>query len=188
MTDLDVQPTLDGPTLHLRPLVEADREDLMAAASDPLIWEVHPAHTRHERATFDPYFTTLASTGGALAVIDRALERIIGTSSFYVAPDPAGALSIGYTFLERAYWGGETNFELKRLMIEHLFQWTDTVWLHVDTENIRSQRATLKLGTTYDGLRDMDFGTGSGSAPRCCYHLTKAAWARTLANRANLPT
>ena len=78
----DDQPTLEGKTLRLSPLVADDREGLYAAAADPLIWAQHPARTRAERATFDPYFDFLLSAGGTLAVRSKATGQIIGCTRF----------------------------------------------------------------------------------------------------------
>lgn len=48
----DLQPTLIGSTITLRPLREADFDALHAAASDPLIWEQHPDPLgRHDMAS-----------------------------------------------------------------------------------------------------------------------------------------
>ena len=43
---MDRQPALTGELLALRPAVREDFDALFAVASDPLIWEVHPAHDR----------------------------------------------------------------------------------------------------------------------------------------------
>lgn len=48
-------------------------------------------------------------------------------------------------FLACKKWGGGTDRELKRLMLQHAFQWVDTVWFHVGAQNIRSQRAMEKV-------------------------------------------
>ena len=47
-----LQPTLEGELLKLRPLRPDDFDDLYAVASDPLIWEQHPANDRHEENVF----------------------------------------------------------------------------------------------------------------------------------------
>jgi len=118
----DPQPRLLGQTLDLRPLTPDDLEGLYAAASDPAIWAGHPVKKRHERDVFAPYFDFLLNKGSTLAVRDRASGAVIGCSSYYTAPDRLGTVSIGFTFLATAYWGGETNFEMKRLMIEHVLK------------------------------------------------------------------
>ncbi len=46
----DLQPVLKGEILELRPLRAEDFDDLFAVASDPLIWEQHPASDRFTQA------------------------------------------------------------------------------------------------------------------------------------------
>ena len=186
---LDPQPTLRGETIRLRPLAEADREALWQAIRDPLIWEQHPARNRHERPVFERYFAFLLSTGGTLVVEDRA-GRVIGTSTFYGEPPdgtPEGSgdarerPSIGFTFLAREHWGGGTNFELKRLMLDHLFAHADTAWLHIGPDNIRSQRATGRLGARY--VRDATLNTTGAPALTQCWRLDRDAWERVRDER-----
>ena len=40
--DFDLQPTLQGELIIVRPLRTGDFDALFEAASDPLIWEQHP--------------------------------------------------------------------------------------------------------------------------------------------------
>lgn len=156
----DDQPELEGATLRLRPLRSEDRAALYAAASDPAIWKGHPAKTRHERAVFDPYFDMLLAYGGTLVVLDRAEGQIIGCSRYYTAPARPGSIAIGYTFLARSHWGGATNREMKMLMFDHAFAWFDEIWLDIGPDNIRSQKATAKLGAREVSRGPLDLGTG----------------------------
>lgn len=43
---LDRQPVLEGERVLLRPLQPGDWDALFAVASDPLVWQQHPAHDR----------------------------------------------------------------------------------------------------------------------------------------------
>jgi N-acetyltransferase len=51
----DSQPTLEGEPLELRPLRAEDFHDLYAVASDPRIWEQHPARDRYKEDVFKPF-------------------------------------------------------------------------------------------------------------------------------------
>ena len=177
----DFQPSLAGPTLALRPLAPDDFEALHAAASDPEVWAGHPARNRFEREAFTPYFAFLVEAGGTLAILDRASGTIIGCSRYYVAPDEPDAISIGFTFLARAWWGGAANFELKRLMLDHAFRSFPEVWFHIAPTNIRSQKATAKLGAEY--VRTATLDLAGTPAEWMCYRLTRAAWERTCRER-----
>lgn len=170
----DFQPTLIGSLLTLRPLRREDQVGLRTAAADPMVWAGHPAKTRHLAEAFDPYFEVLLAGGGTLVVTETATGRIIGCSRYYVAPDMPDAVSIGFTFLTCDHWGGETNLELKRLMVGHVFDAGKEVWFHIAPSNIRSQKATAKLGArhAYDSWIDL----GSGAADWMCFHLTAQDW------------
>src|SRR5262249_855095 len=71
---------------------------------------------------------------------------IIGSSRyFWYGPEPS-ELEIGWTFLARAYWGGNYNREMKRLMLDYAFTFVDHVIFRVGTTNLRSRRAIEKIG------------------------------------------
>jgi RimJ/RimL family protein N-acetyltransferase len=141
------QPTLGGERLTLRPLRADDWEALFAAASDPLVWELHPAHDRWREPVFRAFFDDALAQGGALAVIDKKTNDIVGSSRFQ-GYDPAdgGSVEIGWTFLARSHWGGATNRELKRLMLAHALDAVERVDFRVGETNLRSRRAMEKIG------------------------------------------
>jgi RimJ/RimL family protein N-acetyltransferase len=149
----DRQPRLVGDTVELRPLRADDYDTLRAAASDPLIWEQHPAD-RHEEPVFRAYFDEQLASGGGLAILDRATGELIGSSRYHGYDEERGEVEIGWTFLVRRHWGGETNGEVKRLMLEHAFRFVETVVLVVHPGNVRSQRAVEKLGALRAADRD----------------------------------
>src|SRR5206468_1712991 len=86
---------------------------------------------------------------GAFAVIDLKSGRIIGSSRYYHYDPAAREVVIGYTFIERAFWGGSYNRELKSLMFDHAFRFVDRVLFEVGENNIRSQKALEKLGAKF---------------------------------------
>jgi len=144
--EFNLQPTLTGTLLELRPLRPDDFDALFAAASDPLIWEQHPESDRYERTVFQRYFDGAIESRGAFAIIERASGRIIGSSRYWNLKPAESEVEIGWTFLERAFWGGRYNAELKALMLEHAFRFVDRVVFVVGENNLRSQKAVRKLG------------------------------------------
>jgi len=159
-----------------------DLEDLYLAASTPEIWKGHPSKDRYQREVFAPYAESLLRRGTTLVVIETRTDQIIGCSSYYVSPDQPNSIAIGFTFLQATYWGGATNFELKRLMLDHAFQSFDEVWFHIAPSNLRSQRATAKLGAEYVGDAVLDL---SGVATEwMCYRLREETWNKTCIERA----
>ena len=147
----DLQPTLVGDKLMLRPLTEGDWEAMYAVASDPLLWEVHPAWDRYKEPVFREYFAGAIASRGALAVIDRATEIIFGGSRYANFVPERNEIEIGWSFLARDYWGGAYNREMKTLMLSHAFRYFDSIRFNIGATNIRSRRAVEKIGARLDG-------------------------------------
>lgn len=139
--------------MRLRSLREEDFESLYMAASDPLVWEQHPSPDRYKEEEFKLYFREAIESGGALTAIDSKDGRIIGTSRFHGFDPDKSPVEIGWTFLARSYWGGRYNGEMKRLMMQHAFQFVDTVIFVIGPQNLRSQKAIEKLGGVRSGTR-----------------------------------
>jgi RimJ/RimL family protein N-acetyltransferase len=146
--------TLTGNLIEARPLRPDDFEALFEAASDPLIWEQHPEKDRYKREVFQKYFDGAIESKGAFAVIDRKSGRIIGSSRYWNLDFAHSEVEIGWTFLERAFWGGAYNRELKSLMLAHAFRFVDRVVFVVGEDNLRSQRALEKIGAKFLRKRD----------------------------------
>ncbi len=149
----ELQPTLHGSLLELRPLRPEDFDDLYAIASDPLIWEQHPDSDRYKEDVFREFFRVALESGGAFVAIDRQDGRIIGSSRFHGYSEKSGEIEIGWTFLARSHWGGQYNGEMKRLMLEHAFQFVERVIFVVGVRNLRSQRAVEKIGGVRIGTK-----------------------------------
>jgi RimJ/RimL family protein N-acetyltransferase len=143
---LELQPHLIGELVELRPLRAEDWERVFAAASDPFVWEQHPARDRYKEEVFREFFRGAMESGGAFAVIDRASGEIIGSTRYYNYDATQSEIEIGFTFLARRHWGGRYNGEMKRLMLEHIFRFLDNVVFRIGPENIRSRRAVEKIG------------------------------------------
>ncbi len=151
MNTIDLQATLSGSTVTLRPLQADDFEALYKAASDPQIWAMHPDSSRYQRDVFEQrFFKSAIASGGALAIVENKTGRVIGSSRYYEYDAKKSEISIGYTFLEQSHWGVGTNSEMKALMLEHIFQYVDVVWFHVGKVNLRSRNAVEKLGAVLD--------------------------------------
>lgn len=155
------QPTLTGKTLTLRPIREDDFEALFKAASDPKIWEQHPAWDRYKKPVFRKFFDEALESGGALLAIDNATEKVIGSSRYHGYDPIKNEIEIGWSFLSRTYWGGAYNQEMKGLMLNHAFQFVDSVLFLVGPENIRSYKAMEKIGGIQTGVRKNAYGLES---------------------------
>lgn len=142
----DLQPHLVGDLIELRPLRPDDWDALFQVASDPKIWEQHPADDRYREEVFREFFAGALASGGAFVAIDRQSGAVIGSSRYHSYDPQRREVEIGWTFLARAYWGGRYNGEMKRLMLDHAFGHVDRVLFRVGADNTRSRKAMEKIG------------------------------------------
>jgi len=79
---LYLQPTLENELIILRPQSENDFESLYQVAKDPLIWEQHPGKDRYGRDVYADFFKESIASKGALLIIDKASDEVIGSTRF----------------------------------------------------------------------------------------------------------
>ena len=168
----DLQPHLKGELIELRPITPEDWDDLLDAASDPLIWEQHPESDRHKEEVFKNFFEGGLESGGAFVVIDNRTQQIIGSTRFHGFDPEKSEIEIGWTFLARKYWGGRYNAEMKQLLLAHAFKYVENVVFFIGENNVRSQKATEKIGAVKSGTATKTYGNRPPSA-NVRYIITK---------------
>ncbi len=174
MSNFELQPHLVGDLLEVRPLRPEAWQSLFAVASDPLIWEQHPAHDRYKEEVFKEFFRDALESGGAFVVIDRKTQKVIGSSRYFGFDPQKREIEIGWTFLARSHWGGKYNGELKRLMLDHAFKFVDSVVFKIGPTNLRSQKALEKIGGVLTERREKTKLHGK-SVEHVVYQIKKPA-------------
>jgi RimJ/RimL family protein N-acetyltransferase len=169
----DLQPVLPGQLLNLRPLRSDDFDALFAVASDPLIWEQHPARDRYRPEVFRNFFDEAMASGGALIATDAKDGQVIGGSRYHGYNGEQSEIEIGWSFLARRFWGGKYNGEMKDLMLRHAFTFVDRVIFLIGPENYRSQRAVEKIGAVPAATRIDSYGR-----ERLCFEISAAVFNR----------
>lgn len=173
---MDRQPVLAGERLLLRPLRPDDWDALYAVARDPEIWAIHPQPNRWQEPVFRQFFADALERGGALAVIEKAGGAVIGSSQYKeVNGADGGTVEIGWTFLARSHWGGVTNRELKRLMLEHALVHVARVEFRVGECNLISCRAMEKIGGRLTGRSEM-VDTPTGQMRHVIFEITRESF------------
>jgi RimJ/RimL family protein N-acetyltransferase len=152
---IDLQPTLRGSLVHLRPLQEDDWAALFAVASDAQIWAQHPASDRYQEVVFREFFRVAMASRSALIALDAADGRVIGSSRYHDYDPVAREIEIGWTFLARSHWGGRFNGEMKQLMLDHIFPFVDRVRFVIGPNNVRSQMAVQRIGGVLVGTQQV---------------------------------
>jgi RimJ/RimL family protein N-acetyltransferase len=174
MSEPDFQPTLTGPTVTIRPISADDWPELFAAGSDPDIWKVHPRFDRYTEPEFRKYFDSGLASKMAFVFVDRSTGELIGSSRYFGHGPELSEIEIGWTFVVRKHWGGATNREVKRLMLDHAFTFVDTVIFWVGEQNWRSQGAMTKIGgVKREGLFTREL---SGTTPHFIFEIGKSRY------------
>ena len=154
--EFNLQPEfLQDDITKLVPLKETDFDALFQIASDPLLWEQHPIKDRYKKEVFQSFFDAALDSKSSFVIVDTAINEIIGTTRYYDYKPENSSIAIGYTFLDRKYWGGSHNKSNKKLLIDYAFQYVNSIFFHIGAENFRSQKEVLKLVATK--VNEMNF-------------------------------
>ena len=173
--EFSIQPTLENQNVILQPLQESDFERLYEVASDPLVWEQHPNKNRFEREAFKNYFEGAMISEGAFLIIDKESGEVAGSTRFYAYDEDENSIFIGYTFYGRKFWGSKLNPQVKKLMLDYIFQYVDLVKFHVGAENWRSRTAMERLGAEYKGEISVAYH-GEPNRENVEYWIRKEEW------------
>lgn len=141
-----LQPRLENDLLILEPLQKEDFEALYKVASEKEVWAQHPNPDRYKREVFQKFFEGAILSAGAFKITDKKSGELAGSSRFYDYNEADNSILIGYTFYGTKFWGTGLNHKTKRIMMDYIFQYVDTVIFHIGAENLRSQISISRLG------------------------------------------
>lgn len=144
--NFSIQEILENEDYKLVPLQPDDFEELYTVASEPRVWEQHPNKNRYKKDVFQNFFEGALESKGAYKIVDKKDNAVLGSSRFYGFDPEDNSISIGYTFYGTNSWGKGINPQIKKLMMDYIFQFVDKVHFHVGKVNVRSQKAMEKLG------------------------------------------
>ena len=127
--------------------------------TDPEIYQWLPFSRPTSLEAFSPVMERFidesnSGTRIAYAVILKATNKCIGTSSFLDLNPTHNSLEIGSTFYARDYWRSFVNTECKLLMLSEAFEVREVqrVTIKTDSMNERSRKAILRLGASFEGI------------------------------------
>lgn len=111
-------------------------------------------------------------SGGAFKIVEKATGDILGSTRFYDYNEEDNSIFIGYTFYGTKSWGKKINPQIKKLMLDYIFQFVDTVYFHVGKDNMRSQTAMERLGAENLGEQEVAY-FGEPSRTNILYQIQK---------------
>lgn len=172
---MNIQPILENENVQLVPLQESDFERLYEVASDPKVWEQHPNKDRFRKDVFRTFFEGALLSDGAFLIIDKKSGEVAGSTRYYTFDEDENSIFIGYTFYGTKFWGSKLNPQVKKLMLDYIFQFVDLVKFHVGQDNIRSRKAMERLGAELKGEVPVAY-FGEETKPNVEYWILKENW------------
>ena len=149
---------LEGRVVRLEPLYGAHKQGLCEAIADGELGKLYVTLVPHPN-DIDTFLNNAqeahgAGDGLAFATIDRATNRVAGSTRFMKANIPNRRVEIGFTFLGSSWQRTRCNTEAKLLMLAHAFETLgmNRVEFLTDYLNDRSRRAILRLGAKEEGI------------------------------------
>lgn len=149
--------TLEGRTIRLEPLSERHLEGLCAVGLDPAIWRWTPVMVdTPERMTEWLQAALAEATAGSslpFATIERATERVVGSTRFMNVDRRNRHVEIGWTWIAPAWQRTAVNTEAKLLQLGHAFEDLRCLRVEFKTDSLNepSRRALAGIGAIEEG-------------------------------------
>lgn len=175
MANFSIQQELSNDNVILKPLQKSDFNALYFLASDPEVWDQHPSKDRYKKEVFETFFKGAMESKGAFVIVDKATDEIVGSTRFYDYDEEQNGIFVGYTFYGKAFWGKGYNSQVKKLMLDYIFDFVDHVNFHVGAENFRSRSAMEKLKANDLGEIEVEY-FGESTRTNILYRLNKTSW------------
>ena len=173
--NFSVQPILENQEYQLIPLQQGDFGALYEVASDPKVWEQHPNKDRCKREVFENFFRGAMESKGAFKIIEKISGDVLGSSRYYNYDKNNSSIFVGYTFYGTKSWGKGINPQVKKLMLDYIFQFVNKVHFHIGKENFRSQIALERLGGQKIAEEEVAY-FGEPSRTNFVYEIKKENW------------
>ncbi|MFY7761640.1 GNAT family N-acetyltransferase [Aquidulcibacter sp.] len=141
--------------VSLTPLVEADREALRAAASDPALFRYWPRDMAADKwdQNFDWMLQEQAAGRWLFHTVKAGDGRIVGQTCYLAIRPEHKGVEIGGTWYVADVHGTQVNPTCKLVLLENAFACgAERVELKTDARNSRSRAAILKLGASFEGI------------------------------------
>lgn len=113
------------------------------------------------------------------AVLDRATDEVVGTTSYHDIVPEVRRVEIGYTWYAASRQRTHVNTECKFLLLRHAFESVgcDVVGFRTDHLNTASQRAIERLGAQLDGvIRHQQLRRDGTVRDTVMYSILRSEW------------
>ena len=155
---MQIEPSLTGPRIVLRPLAATDAGALVAAAADGELWNL-PFTVVPSAATIDTYIGAALDGHAAgsvmpFVIVLRETGQVIGCTRFWKIDRINRKLEIGHSWLAASWQKTFVNSEAKYLLLRKAFDEMCCVRVQFTTDetNAASRAAILRLGAKEEGV------------------------------------
>ena len=155
---MQIEPSLTGPRIVLRPLAATDAGALVAAAADGELWSLSFTVVP-SAATVDAYIGAALDGHAAgsvmpFVIVLRETGQVIGCTRFWKIDRINRKLEIGHTWLAASWQKTFVNSEAKYLLLRKAFDEMGCVRVQFTTDetNAASRAAILRLGAKEEGV------------------------------------
>lgn len=147
---------LEGRHVRLEPLAREHAQGLFNRGQDQEDWRYMPRSCFVDVADCRHWIDEALSTPGhiSFAIIEKAGQRVVGSSRYLNIREAHRGLEIGWTWLGRDWQGTAINGESKLLLLGHAFENLGAVRVEfkTDARNRRSQLALQGIGARWEGV------------------------------------
>lgn len=149
---------LENNYVILRPLSRLDKKGLSELAFEKAIWK-YSVNRIYDETELDQFIYDALSAKEKLlrvpfVIIDKAKNKIAGSTSFgnYSVKDKR--IEIGWTWLGLQFWRTGINQHCKKLLVNYVFEKlnVERVEFKTDVLNLAARNALLKLGAVEEGI------------------------------------
>ena len=180
---VDFELILQTDEVLLRPLVMEDFEQLADLTNDQSMWTYFTSDLSNKEVLRDWIADAILQkenkTRLPFAIIDKANQKIVGSTSFGNISYHDKRIEIGWTWLGKEYHGKGINNQVKYLMISYCFEVLDfeRVEFKTDVLNIPARKALSRIGMTEEGvLRSHTLMTHDRRRDTIFYSVLKSEW------------
>jgi RimJ/RimL family protein N-acetyltransferase len=174
---------LGGKSITLIPVEEEYLDELLSFSANPVIWEHLPREIYSREELWQWYRQTKEDEANGKAIPfliqDNQTLEIMGSTRILDLDIINRKAEIGWTWINPKYFGTKINTEAKVLLMNYAFTVLrlNRIQFRADERNIRSRRAILKLGATFEAeLRNFKQRRDGSVGNAFLYSILSSEW------------
>jgi len=175
--------SLENNDILLRPMQKGDEEEYFKITSDKSLWIYFTSDLSSKNECKEWVETALKLKKKKkrlpFTIIDKSVNRVIGSSSFGNISYRDGLVEIGWTWLAKECQGMGLNQQVKFLMLKYGFETLDMERIEFKTDvlNIAARKALKKIGCVEEGvLRSHTLMINGRRRDTIYYSILKSEW------------